>query len=111
MTDGRDNTAGRASGLSVGLALVAGAAIDVGLGLLFAPKSGAALRRDIARRAREIQDGAADQYERAAEAAHDLAGRGRETAQRARAAVATGIREARRYANDVADAAADTLDG
>ena len=110
MTDDRNTTAGRASGLSFGLGLVAGAAIGVGLGFLFAPKSGAALRRDIARRAREIQDDAADQYDRASDAAHDLAGRGREAARHARTAVATGIREARRYANDIADTAADTLD-
>ena len=111
MANDRDTTTGTASGLSFGLGLLAGAAIGVGLGLLFAPRTGAALRRDIARRARHLQDEAAGGYERVAEAAGDLADRGRDAAQRARTAVATGIREARRYANDVADTAASRFDG
>jgi gas vesicle protein len=93
------------SGSAFGLGLVAGAAIGVGLGLLFAPKSGAALRRDITRRAREFQDEASDQYERVTEAANAVADRGRDVAERAKSAVATGLREARRYAGDVAEAA------
>jgi gas vesicle protein len=104
MADDRNTTA-PASGVAFGLGLVAGAAIGVGLGLLFAPKSGAALRRDLARRARDLQDDASEQYERVTEAAGELADRGRDVAQRAKTAVATGIREARRYAVDVADAA------
>lgn len=104
MADDRNTTA-PASGVAFGLGLVAGAAIGVGLGLLFAPKSGASLRRDLARRARDVQDDASEQYERVTEAANELADRGRDVAQRAKTAVATGIREARRYAVDVADAA------
>ena len=50
----------RGVGIEFGLGLLAGAAIGIGLGLLFAPKEGAALRRDISRRAREWQDEAAD---------------------------------------------------
>ena len=111
MTNDRTNDAARHSGLSFGLGILAGAAIGVGLGLLFAPKSGAALRREISRRARDIQDDATTQYERATEAAGDLADRGRDVAQRARTAVNTGIREARRYANDLADTAASRLEG
>ena len=109
MTNNNDGGA-RGSGQAFGFGLVAGAIIGVGLGLLFAPKSGASLRRDIARRTRDVRDDANEQYDRAAEAAHDLAERGHEVAQRARTAVATGIREARRYANDVANAAADGRD-
>ena len=51
----------RGIGVGLGIGLLAGAAIGIGLGLLFAPKEGAALRRDIARRARELQDEAIDQ--------------------------------------------------
>lgn len=108
MADDR-NTTVPASGVAFGLGVIAGAAIGVGLGLLFAPKSGAALRRDVARRARALQDGASEEYGRVTEAASELADRGRDVAQRAKTAVASGIREARRYAVDVADAA-DTFD-
>lgn len=80
--------------LAVGVGLVAGALVGAAIGLLFAPKSGAALRRDIARRAREVQDGAADQFERFGEMADDFADRGRKAARRAREVVATGIDEA-----------------
>ena len=99
------------SGLTFGLGLLAGAVIGVGLGLLFAPKEGAALRRDIAGRARDLRDDANEQFDRVAGAASGAAERGRDVAQRARTAVATGIREARRYASDIAGAAADGFDG
>ena len=72
------------AGLAFGLGLVAGAMIGLGLGLLFAPKDGAALRRDLAKRARELQEDAAGWYEEAASAASDLAEKGKEAAQRAR---------------------------
>src|SRR5690242_1578442 len=98
-----DDRSGMVSAFAAGL--IAGAAIGVGLGLLFAPKSGAALRRDVARRARDLQDAASDQYERASDTAGEWASRGRDAADRAKSAVATGIREARRYANDMADGA------
>ena len=100
------------SGVAFALGLLAGAAIGVGLGLLFAPKEGAALRRDIAKRSRDLRDDAGEQIERVTEAADDLVGRGRDVAQRARNAVSSGIREARRFgagvAADVADAVKHT---
>ena len=105
------NTGTGTSGAAFALGLLAGAAIGVGLGLLFAPKEGAALRRDIAKRARDLRDDAGQQIERVTEAADDLVERGRDVAQRARSAVSTGIREARRYgagAADVADAVKHT---
>jgi gas vesicle protein len=100
------------SGVAFALGLLAGAAIGVGLGLLFAPREGAALRREIAKRARDLRDDAGEQIDRVAVAADDLVGRGREVTERARSAVASGIREARRYgagvAADVADAVKHT---
>ena len=106
------NTGTGTSGVAFALGLLAGAAIGVGLGLLFAPKEGAVLRREIARRARDLREDASEQIERATEAADDLVGRGRDVAQRARGAVSSGIREARRYgagvAADVADAVKHT---
>jgi gas vesicle protein len=100
------------SGLAFGLGLLAGAAIGIGLGLLFAPKEGAALRRDVARRARDLRNEAGERIERVTEAADGLVDRGRDVAERARSAVNTGILEARRYgagvAADVADAVNDS---
>ena len=52
-----------ASGVAFGLGLLAGAAIGIGIGLLFAPKEGTALRRDIARRARDLRDEAGERLE------------------------------------------------
>lgn len=102
------NTGTGASGVAFALGLLAG----VGVGLLFAPKEGATLRRDIAKRARDLRDDAGEQIDRVTEAADDLVERGRDVAQRARSAVSSGIREARRYGAgvtaDVADAVKHT---
>ena len=84
----RDYDRGDNAGLAFGLGLVAGAMIGVGLGLLFAPKDGAAMRRDLAKRARELQEDAAGWYEEAAGVADDLVEKGKEAAQRARTAMA-----------------------
>ena len=100
---------GNGSGIAFGIGLLAGIVIGAGFGVLFAPKDGAALRRDISRRARDLQDEAAEHFERATDAAGDLADRGRDVAQRARTAVATGVREARRHASNIGDAV-DNLD-
>jgi gas vesicle protein len=96
------------SGAAFVLGLLAGTAIGVGLGLLFAPKEGADLRRDIAKRARDLRDDAGEQIDRVTEAADDLVERGRDVAQHARSAVSSGIREARRHGTDVADAVKQT---
>ena len=103
------NTETGSSGAVFALGLLAGAAIGVGLGLLFAPKKGAALRRDIAKRARDLRDDAGQQIDRVTEAADDLVERGRDVAQRARTAVSSGIREARRYGAGVAADVADVV--
>ena len=102
------NTGTGASGVAFALGLLAGAAIGVGLGMLFAPKEGAELRRDLAKRAHDLREDAGERIERITEATDDLVGRGRDVAKRARTAVATGIREARRYGGGVADAVEKT---
>ena len=89
--------------LAIGVGIVAGALVGAAVALLCAPKSGAALRRDIARRAREAQDSAADQVERFGEMAGELADRGREAAKRAQNAVAAGVQEVRRRTDAVID--------
>jgi gas vesicle protein len=90
--------------LAVGVGIVAGALVGAALALLFAPKSGAALRRDIARRAREARDEAADQVERVGELAGELADRGRGVAERAQNAVAAGLHGVRRRTDAALDA-------
>jgi gas vesicle protein len=100
---------GSGSGIAFGVGLLAGVVIGAGLGMLLAPKDGAALRRDIARRARDLQDDAAERLERATGVVDDLTAKGRDVAQRARTAVATGVREARRHASTIGDAL-DNLD-
>jgi gas vesicle protein len=91
-----------APGLAFALGVLSGAAIGVALGMLFAPKEGAALRQDIARRARDLRDDAGERLNHVTEAAEDLVERGRDVTDRARTAVSAGIREARRYGAGVA---------
>jgi len=83
---------GKASGFLMGLAC--GAAVGAALGLLFAPKPGSELRRDIEDRAGKLRKRAERAYDDATEAigegvshlgrfGEDLAARGRKAAQRA----------------------------
>ena len=97
-------------GLAFALGVLSGAAIGVALGLLFAPKDGAAMRHDIARRSRDLRNDAGGQLDRMTAAADDLVERGRDVAQRARTAVSTGIREARRQGAAIAADLADVVD-
>ena len=92
--------------LALGTGVVVGALIGAGLALLFAPKSGAALRRDIARRTRHLHEDAAAPFEHLGELAGDVADRGRDVTRRARHAVTTGVHELRRRA----DAAIDRIE-
>jgi gas vesicle protein len=90
--------------LAIGVGMVAGALVGAALALLFAPKSGAALRRDIVRRTREARDEAAEQVERVRERAGELADRGRGVAERAQDAVTAGLHEVRRRTDAALDA-------
>ena len=96
MDDTQFSEGGRTSGFVVGL--LCGAAVGATLGLLFAPKTGTELRRDIAdgagklrRRAEEAYGKASDAIERGMDrasrmgedAVDDLASRGRQAARRA----------------------------
>jgi gas vesicle protein len=103
-----DDRGGNGAGFMVGL--MAGALVGVGLGMLLAPKSGAALREDLGTRAREAGDKLKEQYRHAGESATAWAERGREVAERGRVAVdrgreavARGVDEARRFAKAGAD--------
>jgi gas vesicle protein len=101
---------GGSTGIGFGLGLLTGAAIGIGLGLLFAPKEGAAMRRDLAKRARDLQAEANVQFERASGVVDDLAARGKDVAERARTAVSTGLREVRKHTANVADTVSNGAD-
>jgi len=87
------------------LGLLAGAVLGAGVGLLFAPRPGSETRRRVQEQARTFGDTASQAYGQASEKFSDLAGRGRETYDKARQAAQKGVDEARRYANDAADTA------
>jgi gas vesicle protein len=106
MADLHDRTGSNGGG-SFMLGLLAGTAIGAALGLLFAPKSGGELRRELSVRAGDMADTASDVYETAAERAMDVVDRGREVFDRTRDVVARTADEAERYARDVKGAASD----
>jgi gas vesicle protein len=85
------------------LGLIAGAVVGAGLGMLFAPKSGAELRGQLSDQADELATMASRQYRRAAETANDLAERGRGYYQTARNAARTTANDVRDTANDMAE--------
>ena len=82
-SDDRDRPSRMALGLGIGLA---GMAVGVGMGMLFAPKEGAAIRRDIRTGAKRLRH-----------EANELSEHGAEFASRLRTAAREGVREARRH--------------
>ena len=91
------------------LGLIAGAVVGAGLGMLFAPKSGAELRGQLSDQADEFASMAGRQYRRAASTANDLMDRGRGAYESAREAVSNGANEAQRYARDAANTVSDEI--
>ena len=94
---GQDNNG---NGIGFGLGLAAGLVLGVGVGLLMAPKEGAALRRDIADRARRLREEAEGFGRDMSRSAKGMAEQGGEFASRVRTAASEGLREARRHMND-----------
>lgn len=99
LTRDRDEDEGLA-GFWMGLAT--GAVLGAALGVLFAPKSGAALRRQLSRQAGNLTDRASEGVRRASETAGEWADRGRHLYDQARDAVASGAEEVQRFAEDAA---------
>jgi gas vesicle protein len=60
----------------VAVGVLSGAALGAAAGLLFAPKTGAAMRRDLRRSAQRLSRRAIRLYEDASEAVEDLAAQG-----------------------------------
>ena len=78
-------TAGR-----IAIAALIGATVGAGMALLFAPRSAAALRGEINRSAKSLQDASSRRYEAVAERISQVLGRANETAGRAVSAVEHG---------------------
>ena len=78
--EAKNACAGNWRGFAMGLCL--GAAAGATLALLYAPKSGVRLRRDLAGQADRLKRKAADLYEDATEVATDLAAKGKELAKK-----------------------------
>ena len=97
MADGYDGYEDEGGGSSFVIGLLAGTVLGAGLGMLFAPKSGADLRNQISEQAGKVADTASDGYRRASEAASDLADRGRDMYGKAREAVSRRERKRREW--------------
>ena len=103
MAVGYDRFEDNGSG-SFWMGLMTGAVLGAGLGMLFAPKSGAELRRQLSRQAGDLADTAAEGARRAGEVADEWADRGRELYDKTRDVVSRGADEAQRYVEDAANA-------
>lgn len=84
------------------MGLLTGAVLGAGLGMLFAPKSGSALRNQLSDQAGNLANQATDGYKKATENAAEWVDRGREMYDKAKGAVSRGTDEAQRYVRDVA---------
>jgi gas vesicle protein len=84
--------------------VLTGAAVGVGVALLFAPRTGAQMRHEIGHQWTRARDSCSTGYRRARGAASDWSGRGRHTYDVTRTKVVHGARETRQYVREVADA-------
>jgi gas vesicle protein len=129
--DGFDNERDGYGGGAFMMGLVTGAVIGAGLGLLFAPKTGSELRRQLGEQADNLANTTSETYRKASAAAADLAGkaqksagewagkasdaaddlaeRGKDLYGKARDAVAKGADEAERYVKDARDSGASSF--
>jgi gas vesicle protein len=116
MADGYDRFDNEGSGGgSFVMGLLTGTVLGAGLGMLFAPKSGADLRNQISEQAGNLANTASEGYRRATESANEWAekgrGVGRDIYGKAREAVAKGTEEAQRYVNEATGGAAPAAAG
>ena len=84
--------------------LIAGAAVGVGIGLLFAPRRGSETRGQIKGHVNRYTGGISKGYRDASRKVGDWAHRGKGVYATTRDKVAHGARETSRYVRDVADA-------
>jgi gas vesicle protein len=109
MSDAKEHVeaagAGRThAGHPVAFALISGAALGAGLGLLFAPRRGSEVRKEIGGRMHEAGSAASHGYHRAKDTAAVWAHHGRSAFSTTCSKVARGAHETQRYVREVADA-------
>jgi gas vesicle protein len=93
------------SGHPMAVGLITGAAVGIGLGMLFAPRKGSELRHQVADQAKHVASTASTGYHRAKDTAGRYAHRGHDAYCICRDKVAKGAHEVGRYVREVADAA------
>src|SRR5579862_8830455 len=101
MADGYDrfdNEGGNGSSFVMGL--LAGTVLGAGLGMLFAPKAGSALRGQLGEQVGNLANTASDGYRQASENAGLWAEKGQEMYGKAREALKSGVDEAQRYVRE-----------
>lgn len=84
--------------------LLTGAAVGVGVGLLFAPRRGAEVRQEVGHQLANMKTSCATGYHRAKDTAGTLAERGRRAYGATREKVTHGAHETREYVRGVSDA-------
>src|SRR5882672_2914544 len=97
------------NGGSFVIGLLAGTALGVGLGMLFAPKSGKELRGQLSDQAGDLANTASEGYKRAAGVAGEWADKGREYFGKARDVAARGADGAEQFAREAARAVGTSL--
>ena len=71
------------------MGLLAGTVLGAGLGMLFAPKAGADVRKQISEQANRLRSSANETYSQASEKVSQIVDRGREAYERARGSAAS----------------------
>jgi gas vesicle protein len=86
------------------LGVLTGAAVGVGIGLLFAPRTGAQMRKEIGHQLSNAKGSCSNGYHRAKDVAGDWADRSKRAYSSTREKVAHGAHETRLYVREVTDA-------
>jgi gas vesicle protein len=84
--------------------LLTGAALGVGVGLLFAPRSGSQMRQEVGHQWSNMKSSCATGYHRVKDTAGDWAERGRRAYGTTREKVVHGAHETRGYVREVSEA-------
>ena len=93
------------------MGLLTGTVLGAGLGLLFAPKAGSALRNQLSEQAGDLANQASEGVRKVTENAGEWVDRGREVYGKAKDAVAKGADDARRvYVRDASSSVASAVE-
>ena len=92
------------------MGLLTGTVLGAGLGLLFAPKAGSALRNQLSEQAGDLANQASEGVRKVTENAGEWVDRGREAYGKAKDAVAKGTDDAQKYARDASSSVASAVE-